>query len=36
MKEMRRRPHPNLTQPPTGDGNNTSAFICRKITNQDY
>jgi hypothetical protein len=23
-----------LTQPPTGDGNNTSAFVCRRITNQ--
>jgi hypothetical protein len=34
IEEMRVTAASELTLPPTGDGNNTSAFVCRKIVNQ--
>ena len=35
IEEMRVTAAPELNLPPTGDGNNTNAFVCRKIANQD-
>lgn len=34
IEEMRVTAAPELDLPPTGDGNNTTAFVCRKIVNQ--
>ena len=34
IEEMRVTAASELDLPPTGDGNNTSAFVCRKIVNQ--
>jgi hypothetical protein len=34
LEEMRVVAVPELTAPPTGDGNNTTAFVCRKATGQ--
>lgn len=34
LEEMRVTSRPELDAPPTGDGNNTSAFVCRPAVNQ--
>jgi hypothetical protein len=34
MEEMRIRPEAELNLPPTGDGNNTEAFVCRPVRGQ--
>jgi hypothetical protein len=34
IEEMRVTAAPELDLPPTGDGNNTSAFVCRQIVGQ--
>lgn len=34
LEEMRVAPMSDLTAPPTGDGNNTTAFVCRPATGQ--